>query len=131
MASKVAVQLYTVRDFLKTGKDLAASLEKIGAMGYPAVQLSAVGAMEGSNTEISAVEAKKKLDANGLKCIATHRDWASMVNTPELEIEFHKTLDCDYVAIGGIPGEYGKRGAEGYAQFVRDSVPVLAKLKEA
>ena len=47
MSDKLAVQLYTVRDFTKTAADFAASLEKIATMGYRAVQISAVGAMAG------------------------------------------------------------------------------------
>ena len=40
--SKLAVQMYTVRDFTKTRADFEESLKKIKALGYPAVQLSAV-----------------------------------------------------------------------------------------
>jgi sugar phosphate isomerase/epimerase len=47
------------------------------------------------------------------------------------EIEFHLTLGCDFTAIGGIPGEYGQEGADGYRRFVWDAVPVIARLKAA
>lgn len=127
MKNQLAVQLYTVRDFLKTAPDLAQSLAKISAMGYPAVQLSAVGAMNGDNPEVSAQQARQMLDDNGLKCIATHRSWDDLVNKTEQELEFHHTLGCDYTAIGGLPNSY--KGAQGYAQFVRDAAPVIAKLK--
>ena len=45
MPSKVAAQLYTVRDFTKTRQGLAESLKKISRMGYEAAQFSAVGAL--------------------------------------------------------------------------------------
>ena len=129
MSSQLAVQMYTIRDYTKTARELAESLKNIQAIGYPAVQLSAVGAMNGDRPQVSAQEAKRMLDDNGLKCIATHRSWDDLANRTEAEIAFHKTLECDYTAIGGIPESYGRRGAEGYAQFVKDAAPVIARLK--
>lgn len=135
MPSKLAVQMYTIRDHTKTAKDLAESLEKIAKLGYPAVQLSAVGAMntpEGaSGPEVDAKTARKMLDDNGLKCIATHRSWGQLSGQTDAEIEFHATLGCDYVAIGGIPNDYGVEGGAGYERFVRESAPTIAKLKAA
>lgn len=135
MSSKLAVQMYTVRDFTKTSKDLAESLEKIAKIGYSAVQLSAVGAMntpEGADgPEVDAKTARKMLDDNGLKCIATHRSWDSLAGQTDAEIAFHQELGCDYTAIGGIPNNYGAEGAAGYHRFVQDSAPVIAKLKAA
>jgi sugar phosphate isomerase/epimerase len=136
MSSKLAVQMYTIRDFLHTAKDLEESLRKIRDIGYPAVQISAVKAMSGDSPEVSAAQAKKMLDDNGLKCIATHVGWDSLANNTEKEIEFHKTLGCDYTAIGSIPGAwgdnaYGSDGADGYRRFVHDALPVIEKLKAA
>ena len=131
MASKSAVQMYTIRDFTKTAADFAESLKKCSDIGYEAVQLSAVGCMGGESPEVSAEEARKMLDDNGLKCIATHRGWDDLADKTEAEIEFHKTIGCDFAAIGGLPGPYREKKADGFRQFVSDAVPVLAKLKEA
>ena len=131
MQSKLAVQMYTVRDFTKTARDLAETLEKISKMGYPAVQLSAVGAMGGDNPEVSPAQARKWLDDNGLKCIATHRGWNDLAENTQKEIDFHQTLGCDYTAIGGIPGTWGRQDPDGYRQFVKDAEPVLARLAAA
>ncbi|MBV9864228.1 MAG: sugar phosphate isomerase/epimerase [Abitibacteriaceae bacterium] len=130
-SDKLAVQMYTVREFLKNERDLAESLAKISAIGYPAVQLSAVAAMNGDNPEVSVTQAKKMLDDNGLKCIATHRGWDNLAQRTDEEIDFHRTLECDFVAIGGVPQSYAGKGAEGYEQFAHDAVPVLEKLKAA
>lgn len=130
-SSQLAVQMYTVRDFIKTEAELADSLAKIATIGYRAVQMSGVGAMNGDTPLVSAELARRMLDDNGLRCIATHRGWDGLADDTEQEIDFHKTLGCDFTAIGGIPGEYGTLGADGYAQFVRDSVPVIEKLKAA
>lgn len=135
MSSKLAVQLYTVRDYIKTASEFAQSLEKIASIGYSAVQLSAVGAMnpgpDNTPPAVDAPAARKMLDDNGLKCIATHRSWEQLANQTEREIEFHQTLGCGYTAIGGIPKEYGQDGAEGYRRFVRDAQPIITKLKAA
>lgn len=130
MASKLAVQMYTVREHTRTAGELVETLAKISAIGYPAVQFSAVGAMGGEFPEVSAGEARKMLDDNGLQCVATHRGWADLMNNTVEEIEFHKTLGCDFAAIGGIPGDYGHT-AEGYRRFLADARPVIAQLKEA
>ena len=131
MKSNLAVQMFTVRDHTKTESDLAATLAKIAAMGYPAVQISAVGAMNGSSPEVSAATAKRMLDDNGLRCIATHRGWDDLLSKTDAEIEFHRTLGCDYTAIGGILPAYAERGADGYSAWVHDAAPVIARLKAA
>ena len=131
LTAKLAAQLYTVRDFTKTAADFRRSLEKIRAIGYGAVQISAVGAMAGDTPEVSAEAARRMLDDLGLKCIATHRAWDALLGQTEREIAFHQSLGCDYAAIGGLPGEYQARGAAGYAAFVRDARPVLETLKAA
>lgn len=130
-AANLAVQLYTIHEHLTTARGLSESLAKISALGYPAVQLSAVGAMNGENPEVSAADARKMLDDNGLKCIATHRAWDDLVNKTEQEIEFHHTVGCDYAAIGSLPANYREEGAAGYARWARDAAPVIAKLKAA
>lgn len=131
MSLPLAAQMYTVREFTKTAKDLAESLQKIGQIGYRAVQMSAVGAMNGETPEVSAAEGRKMLDDNGLKCIATHRPWEALRDNTEAEIEFHKTIGCDFVALGGIPREYSGEGQNGYRRFLQDAASVIAKLKAA
>ncbi|MDF2440658.1 MAG: hypothetical protein JWN98_1642 [Abditibacteriota bacterium] len=131
MKSQLAVQMYTIRDFTKTATDLSQSLSKIREMGYPAVQMSAVGAMGGETPEVSAEQARKMLDDNGLQCIATHRSWDDLAKKTSQEIDFHQALGCGFTAIGSLPGSYREQGADGYAQFVRDAAPVVAQLKES
>ncbi|MBT3380691.1 MAG: sugar phosphate isomerase/epimerase [Lentisphaerae bacterium] len=130
MNAQVAVQMYTVRDFTKTAADFANSLEKCSNMGYKAVQLSAVGCMNGDDPEVSVEQGKQMLDDTGIRCIATHRPWDALMNDTEKEIAFHQTLACDFAAIGGIPKEYGHT-LEGYRRFLGDAGPVIAKLKAA
>lgn len=125
--SKVALQLYTLREFTKTGKDLAATLQRVARIGYPAVQFSAVACL---GKDVSPRDARKMLDDNGLKCIATHRAWPDLMKAADAEIEVHHELGCDYAAIGGIPGDYGHT-PEGYRRWLADAKPVIARLKAA
>jgi len=131
MPSQLAVQMYTVRDYTHTPSELATTLEKIRAIGYEAVQLSAVGAMNGDAPPVDAGLARKMLDDNGLRCIATHRSWIDLMNHSEAEIEFHRTLGCDFTAIGGLPPGYGDRAADAFKRFVEDAWPVVARLRAA
>ena len=131
MATKIAAQLYTVREFTKTGADFAKSLTKISKLGYKAVQLSAVGCMNGEKPEVSAAQARQMLDDNGLTCIATHRGWEQLAGSTEAEIDFHRTVGCNFAAIGGMPAEYRQAKAAGFRKFLVDSLPTLRKLKAA
>jgi sugar phosphate isomerase/epimerase len=131
MATKIAAQLYTIREHTKTAADFARSLETISKIGYRAVQLSAVGCMAGDRPEVSAVQARKLLDDNGLACIATHRSWDQLVNATEAEIDFHRTVGCAFAAIGGLPPAYRQGKAAGYRSFIAESRPTLLKLKAA
>lgn len=128
---KIAVQMFTVREHTQTASELARTLKKISNIGYQAVQLSAVKAMNGDNPEVDAAEAKRMLDDNGLKCIATHRPWDNLINETEKEIEFHKTLGCDFTAIGGIPKDKYPRTADGTRAFLKDAETVITKLNNA
>ncbi len=129
MASKIALQLFTVREHTKTAADFASTLKKASDFGYTAVQLSAVGCMNGDNPEVDAATARKMLDDNGLKCIATHRDWNQLITNTQAEIDFHQTLACDYAAIGGISSH--DQSIAGYRQWLADAKPMIEKLKAA
>lgn len=131
MSTQIALQMYTLRDYTKTAQDFAHTLERVHHIGYEAVQLSAVGAMDGEKPQVTATEARKLLDANGIHCAATHRDWKSLSQNTSHEIDFHHALGCNFTAIGSLPGEYSKAGAEGFRRFIADSAPILARLKAA
>lgn len=128
MIDKLAVQMFTLRDFTATGSDLATSLQRVAAMGYKAVQMSAIQCMGGDAPDVSAGQAKAMLDDCGLKCIATHRSWDALTGALDDEIAFHKALDCDYAAIGGVPPSY-EATYDGYRRWLDDARPVIAGLK--
>jgi sugar phosphate isomerase/epimerase len=96
--NQVAAQLYTVRDFIKTPQDIAASMKKIRAIGYEAVQVSGMG-------PIDEAELMKILDGEGLVCCATHEPTLKILDEPQAIVERLQKLNCHYTAVpspGGI-----------------------------
>ncbi len=96
--SQVAAQLYTVREFCKTPADIAASLKKIRAIGYPAVQASGLG-------PIPPADLAGFCRDEGLTICATHENSKTILEeTPEVVAKL-KTLGCRHTAYpypGGI-----------------------------
>lgn len=122
--SKIAAQFYTLRDFCQTGRDFADTCAKLAKIGYTAVQISGVGALE---KDLSVEDCSKILDDNGLRCIATHRPWANFLNGLENEIAFHKALGCDFAAIGGLWSPY-RNDKQSYRRFLGEAAPVIEAL---
>ena len=121
MASCIAAQLYTLRNFTKTPADIATTLKKVRAIGYEAVQLSALG-------PIPTDDLKAILDKEGLTVAATHASYEKMRDDPEAILKEHRTLGCKHTAIGGLPTDY--RNAAGYPKFAKEASAVAKRLTE-
>lgn len=125
MSSTVlAAQMYTVRDFTRTPADIATALKKVKALGYDAMQVSALG-------EIDPTELKTMADGEGLTICATHTGYERMRDDPQSVIDEHLTYDCKYAAIGGLPQSYRKAGGDGFRKFAREASEVARKLAGA
>lgn len=123
-----ALQLYTLRAFTKTAADLRSTLERVRAIGYRAVQVSAVGALE---NDVSPEELGAWLRELDIRCVATHRSWASLREHTNREIALHAALSSDFVAIGGIPDGYDKQNPAEYQRFLSESHCVREALLSA
>ena len=88
---QIVAQLFTIRDFIKTPKDIAQSMKKIKAIGFEAVQVSAMG-------PIPEEELMKILDGEGLACIVTHEPAQKIIDEPEAVVERLSKLNCKYTA---------------------------------
>jgi sugar phosphate isomerase/epimerase len=88
---QVALQLYTLRDFTKTPKDVAATMKKVREIGYGAVQASAMGPIE-------EAEFLKILEGEGLTLCATHEPSDKLLDEPEQVAERLRKLRCKYTA---------------------------------
>ena len=62
---KLALQLYSVRDCIKSGKDMFEVLKKVKAMGYEGVEFAGYAGL-------SPEEVRKALDEAGLTAVSSH-----------------------------------------------------------
>lgn len=88
--SQLAVQLYTLRRYLKTPGGVDRAFAKIRQIGYEAVQVSGVAA------PYEAV--KKAAEDNGLLICGSHADGNALLNDPESVVEKEKILGCTRTA---------------------------------
>jgi sugar phosphate isomerase/epimerase len=99
---RVAVQLYTLRDHLKTSGQIAASLARVRKIGYQAVELAGLGS-------IAPAELVRILDGEGLTVCGSHVPMEAIQSDPQRVIAEAKRWKCPNVA---VPGCWGKSLAE-------------------
>lgn len=117
---KLAAQLYTVREYTKTAKEIGETLQRVRQMGYPAVQMSGLG-------PVDAKELARMLQGEGLVAAATHVSWKDLSEDFARVVENLHTWQCEYTAIASMPGEF--RSAAGYSEFARLASEPAKKLK--
>jgi len=121
----IAAQLYTVRQFTQTAEGLLDSLKKIRAIGYTAVQVSAIG-------PIPDADVKHIVDDLGLTICNTHvRPSEALWNDIDTVIAQHKLWNCKHVAIGSMPGSFRSEGEAGFHRFAREANQIGEKLAAA
>lgn len=118
----VGLQLYSLRAFEKTAADLAATMQKVRAMGYTTVQVSGFG-------PIDPKDVARIMADNGLTVAATHMGWKRFQTELDAVIEEHRLWGCKHPAIGSLPGEYFS--LDGLKRFVDELGPIAARLKQA
>jgi sugar phosphate isomerase/epimerase len=118
MGSVIAAQMYTLRDFTKTPRDIASTLARVKKIGYDAVQLSALGKID--SKELAGI-----LKGEGLTCCATHVSLERLRDESSKVIDEHGLWGCKYTAIGGF---FPKNPtASDWPQFARTFNEVAAK----
>ena len=80
---EIGAQLYTVRAYCQNEKDLGRTLERIAAMGYRSVQLSAIGPVEPRHV-------RALCDSNGLQIVLTHNPESDFLANTDALIERHR-----------------------------------------
>lgn len=111
---KIGAQLYTLRDHTKTPEEFERSLDRVAALGFEGVQLSAVDCLE----QFSGSKVRALLDSRNLKCVATHRSWNALVQSTQQEIDLHLEWACDYIAVAVPPPGVHERALEGYREWL-------------
>lgn len=114
----IGAQCYTVRTFTQTERDFKVAMQRVAAIGYTAVQLSAIGPIEPS--VIRGI-----CEDNGLSIVLTHSNPERILSDVDAVIREHETLGCKYIGIGAMPDRY--RSADWIDRFSVDfSAPAKA-----
>ena len=116
----VGVQLYSVRG--EAAKDLPATLEAIGKMGYKGVEFAGYYGWEAKPREL-----RKLLDANGLKCCGTHTGLDTVTGEAlKATAELHTILGNTFLIVPSLQVE----GAPGWREMAKRFNEIAAKAKE-
>lgn len=99
MASQIAAQMYTLRDFTQNAAGLATTFAKLRKIGYEAVQISGIG-------PIDPAEVGKMLTDSGITCASTHMAWTRFQKEIDKVLDEHRMWNCKHPAVGGAPHEY-------------------------
>jgi sugar phosphate isomerase/epimerase len=90
----VALQLYTVRD--ETARDFAGTLERVAALGYPAVEFAGYGGL-------GAADLKALLDRTGLVAASTHVGRDALDADAAREIAYCLAIGCKHLVLPWLP----------------------------
>lgn len=94
---KLAVQLYSLRDMVKSGEDFLNILEEVKKLGFDGVEFAGYHGL-------SAETIKAKLDELGLVPVGCHISVNDFEDDKiEETVKFHKTLGVLYCGTGGAP----------------------------
>jgi sugar phosphate isomerase/epimerase len=100
---KKAIQLYTLRDHIKTGEDMLNILGEVKKLGFEGVEFAGYYGL-------SAQVLRARLDELGLIAVGTHIGLENYVpGKIEETLEFHKILGCSVIGLGGAPTRTAKQ----------------------
>lgn len=118
----LGAQLYTLRTYTQTEKDLSFCLKRVAEIGYTAVQISAVG-------PIPAETIRSLCEENRLQIVLTHTDVNRILQDTEAVIREHEVMGCPYIGIGSMPEKY--RNPEWIEHFAPDFKEAAKKIADA
>ncbi len=104
--SQIALNLFTLRDFIKSRSAIRETLSRLRDIGYEHVQI-------GSLNYLNAKEFKKLLDDFGMSCCARHVGLFQNEDEALRSIEEHQILGCTYSAISHMRAD----SAAGYVEL--------------
>lgn len=115
----IGIQLYTLRDYIKTPEDFDKTLARLEKMGVTDVQISAIG-------DFDAETQAQILKKHSMRVCITHKSYEQIINEPEKLVNDHKTIGCDAIGMG-YSAEELRRDAECTAKFI-SSVQTSAEI---
>ena len=93
---QVSLQLYTLREH--TARDMAATLQAVAAMGYPAVEFAGYGGL-------SPRELRSVLDEHGLRASGVHVPLDAWEADPAAALADLQTIGCAHAVVPMAPEE--------------------------
>ncbi|MBP3369954.1 MAG: sugar phosphate isomerase/epimerase [Clostridia bacterium] len=117
MYTKLGLQVYTVRDYIKDEQSMEDTFKRLAEMGYSELHTA------GYESETFA----RLADKYGLSVVGTHYSLDKIVNNVEETVALHKTLGTTNIGVGGCSArsydeimafieKYNKSAAE-YAKY--------------
>jgi len=110
LSHQVGIQLYSIRG--EMDKDVAGSIQKVGAMGYNTVEMANYDNEGGKFYGMPAADFAALCAENNLKCISSHVGGPNPAETCMDEcivwwkkaIADHKAAGCKYIVVPGMGG---------------------------
>ncbi|MBU1142831.1 MAG: sugar phosphate isomerase/epimerase [Firmicutes bacterium] len=121
---KIALQLYSLRELIKTEEDVIATLTQVKKIGYQAVQLSGIGRFTEEKVELFSRVCKDL----GLEIMATHVDFNQLKDEFEDVVRFQKALGATYLGIGAMPDQFDRKNLNHYQDFIFEMNKLSKKL---
>ena len=118
---KLGVQLYTLRNFIKTPEDTDKTFAYLKENGVSTVQISGIGAFPQQ-------QVKEIVEKHGMDVVITHISYDRLKNDTDALIAEHKMINCPNIGIGSMPQEF-KGSAEGVKAFIKEIDEIGKKLK--
>ncbi|MDR3121622.1 MAG: sugar phosphate isomerase/epimerase [Clostridiales bacterium] len=119
----LGAQLYNLRQFTQSERDLELSLQKVAQIGYRTVQISGIGG------GIPAERVRALCDRYALQITLTHTSPDRILNETEAVIREHDVMGCDYIGIGIMPDRY--RCDAWLDRFPTDFLPAARRIAAA
>jgi len=104
-AMRIGMQMYTLRDFCKNEKDIAATFAKLRKIGFKYIQISGMAPVEPKTM-------RTLMDDHGIVPVSTHTGYEAIINQGEKVIEAHLMYGCNLMVCPGLPMEL--HNAAGY-----------------
>ena len=112
----MAIQLYTLRDFIQTAEDFDKTLSRLSGMGVHDVQISAIG-------DIPAGIQRDILQKHDMHVGVTHKNFDWLLSAPQEAIEHHRTIGCDAIGIGAAP-DRARKNVQAVRAFIEEGLSI-------
>ena len=118
----MGIQLYTLRDHIKTAEDFDATLARLEKMGVSLVQISAIG-------DIPAETQRDILEKHNMKVCITHKSFDRMENDLDALLAEHETIGVHDIGLGCASKEQRGNTAN-VTEFIRQTDDIARKMHD-